>query len=394
MSPALKRTLGILAVVTGVAAIAAPKLLPLLRSSSAEGTKAKAAGATPREGAGGAPLRVNAVKLAAVPMDETITATGSLRADEGIELQPETNGKIISINFTEGARVRRGDLLLKLNDAELRATLQRATYRMELAQIKERRFAVLLESSSINQQNYDDTLSELSVQRAEVALVEAQIAKTEIRAPFDGVIGLRFVSEGAFVTPTTRVATLQRYDQMKLDFSIPEKYALRVRIGSPVTFVVDGSDRPYTGEVYAIEPRIDAGTRTVLLRAISANPDNRLLPGTFANVSFTLARVGDALLVPSAAVIPGLTEKNVFVVQDGKAVRRTVKTGVRTESSVQILEGLAPGDMVITSGVQQLRPGMAVQFSAVEGESVAAKKRSTNEKEGGKAASKRTAPAS
>jgi membrane fusion protein (multidrug efflux system) len=394
MSPTLKRTLGIIAVVTVVAAIAAPKLLPLFRSPPAAGAKTKAAGPTPRDGAGGVSLRVNTVKLAAVPMDETITATGSLRADEGVELQPETNGKIVSINFTEGARVRRGDLLLKLNDAELRATLQRSTYRLELAQIKERRFAVLLESSSINQQNYDDALSELSVQRAEVALVEAQIAKTEIRAPFDGVIGLRFVSEGAFVTPTTRVATLQRYDQVKLDFSIPEKYALRIRIGSPVTFVVDGSDRKYTGEVYAIDPRIDAGTRTVLLRAVSPNPDNRLLPGTFANVSFTLSRVADALLVPSAAVIPGLTEKNVFVVQEGRAVRRAVQTGIRTETSVQILEGLAPGDVVITSGVQQLRPGMSVQFSAAEGESLAAKKRSTKETEGGKAASKRTVPAS
>lgn len=393
MSPALKRTLVIIVVVAGVAAIVAPKLLPLFRSPPA-GAKAKAGGPAARNGAGGTPLRVNTITLTAVPMDETITATGSLRADEGIELQPETNGKIISVNFTEGARVHHGDLLLKLNDAELRATLQRTTYRMELARLKERRFAVLLESSSINQQDYDDALSEYSVQRAEVALVEAQLAKTEIRAPFDGVVGLRFVSEGAFVTPTTRVATLQRYDQLKLDFSIPEKYAPRIRIGSPVTFVVDGGDRQYAGEVYAIDPRIDAGTRTVLLRAISPNPDNRLLPGTFANVSFTLAQVRDALLVPSAAVIPGLTEKNVFVVQDGKAVRRAVQTGIRTESSVQILEGLAPGDVVITSGVQQLRAGLAVQADAPDGEAVAAKKRGATDADGGKAASTRGAPAS
>lgn len=394
MSPALKRTFVIVVVVGVVGAVAAPKLLPLLRSP-AVATKPKAEGAVARSGsAGGAPLRVTAVTLTAIPMAETITATGSLRADESVELQPETNGKIISVNFSEGANVRRGDLLLKLNDAELRATLQRSTYRMELAQLKERRFATLLETSSINQQDYDTVLNEFSVQRAEVALVEAQLAKLEIRAPFDGVVGLRFVSEGAFVTPTTRVATLQRYDRLKVDFSIPEKYAPRVRTGSPVTFHVEGGDRKYQGEIYAIDPRIDAGTRTVLIRAVCPNPDTRLLPGAFAHVEFTLSEVAEALLVPSEAVIPGLTEKNVFIVQDGKAVRRSVKTGVRTESSVQITAGLASGDVVITSGIQQLRAGQAVQAAFADKGATSPKKRAAEKTEGEKAAVKKTAPTS
>ncbi len=353
----MRRVVLVIVVLGITLAIAAPKLLPRLRpkpeTSSAKGSSGKS-------GASMAALRVDAVTLTTAPLAETIMATGTLRAEEGVELQAETNGKIVSINFTEGARVRRGDLLLKLNDAELRATLQRAAYRRELAEIKERRLAKLIETKSVNQQDYDVALSELSVQRAEVALVEAQLAKLEIRAPFDGIVGLRFVSEGALVNATTRVATLQRLDHLKIDFSVPEKYAGRIRIGSPIVFSVAGGDQKARGEIYAFDPRIDVTTRTVLIRALCPNPDGRLLPGAFANVEVVVAEVHEAILVPSVAVIPGLSEKNVFVVAGGKAERRAVETGMRTETMVQILSGLKAGDVLITSGLQQLRAGLPV----------------------------------
>jgi membrane fusion protein, multidrug efflux system len=383
----LKRIVTILIVLAVVGAIAGPKVITRLRKPP----EGKVAGkAEPgRTGDGGPGLRVSAIALTAVPLAETISATGSLRADEGIELQPETNGKIVSINFTEGARVKRGDLLLKLNDAELRAMLQRATYRLEIAQLKERRFAKLLETHNVVQQDYDAALNDFNVQQAEVALVEAQLAKMEIRAPFDGVIGLRFVSEGAFITPTTRIATLQRVDRLKVDFSVPEKYASRIHLGSPVVFTVDGGDRKYTGEIYALDPRIDSGTRTVLIRAVCPNPETRLLPGAFAGVEFTLGQVAEALLVPAGAVIPGLTEKNVFIVRDGKAVRRAVQTGMRTETSVQITEGLTAGDIVITSGIQQLRAGQAVSVSMAEGVAPVPKKPPEEKPSGGKAEAKK-----
>lgn len=364
----MKRAPIILAIVVVIAAIAAPKVLPLVRGKGGAAPKAdataKATGATGAKSGTAAPatpaLRVDAIKVVPMALAETVTSTGTLRAEEGVELQAEANGKIVSINFTEGARVRRGDLLLKLNDAELRATLQRATYRRELAELRERRLAQLIETKSVNQQDYDIALSELSVQRAEVALVEAQLAKLEIRAPFDGIVGLRFVSEGAFVNATTRVATLQRLDNLKVDFSIPEKYAARIRLGSPITFNVAGGEKA-RGEIYAFDPRIDVTTRTVMIRALCPNPAGKLLPGAFAHVEVTLAETADALLVPAVAVIPGLSEKTVFVVADGKAARRTVETGTRTESMVQIVAGLKPGDVVITSGLQQLRAGAAVK---------------------------------
>jgi membrane fusion protein (multidrug efflux system) len=162
------------------------------------------------------------------------------------------------------------------------------------------------------------------------------------------------------------VATLQRLDQLKVDFSIPEKYAGRIKPGAPITFTVAGGDQKFHGQIYAFDPRIDTSTRAVLLRALCPNPDGRLLPGAFANVELTLSQMNDAILIPSEAVIPGLKEKNVFVIADGKAVRRAVETGTRTESRIHILAGLNPGDVVITSGLQQMRDGLAVVSSGLE----------------------------
>jgi membrane fusion protein, multidrug efflux system len=352
---AFKHPLWALATLVVAGAIAAPKVLPHLRES----TDAAGTGTGPRDGAR-APLQVSVVVVQPALLDETVSSTGTLLAEEGVELQAEINGKVSAIHFAEGAGARKGQLLVKLNDADLLATHARAKYRKELAVLRERRIAQLLKQGVARQEEYDTALNELNIQDAEIALTEAQIAKTEIRAPFDGVVGLRYVSEGAFVNAATRVATLQRLDRLKVDFSIPEKYAMRIRVGSPITFTIAGGERRFFGEIYAFDPRIDTATRTVLIRALCPNADGRLLPGAFANVELRLSQVRDALLVPAVAVIPGLNQKNVFVMIDGKAERRAVETGTRMESTVHILSGLEPGDVVITSGLQQLRAGQAV----------------------------------
>ena len=345
-----------LALVLVVGGLAAPKVLPLLRTSGDARAAGRAVPTADRRG----PLEVSAIVVKPAPLEEAVTLTGTLLAEEGVELQAEISGKIVEIHFTEGARVRQGDLLVKLNDADLRATHARAKYRKELAVLREKRVGQLLKQGVARQEEYDTALSELNIQDAEIALTEAQLAKTEIRAPFDGVVGLRYVSTGAFVNAATRVATLQRLDRLKVDFSIPEKYATRIRVGTPISFTVAGGDRRFEGRIYAFDPRIDTTTRTVLIRALCQNPDGRLLPGAFANVDLTLAHIESAVLIPAIAVIPGLNEKSVFVVTDGKAERRTVETGTRTETSVQILSGLKPGDRVITSGLQQVRAGQKV----------------------------------
>lgn len=351
--------------------LAVPKILPLMNTEAeqkpASGATAKptASSVTQVERGGsragnGAPLKVSTFVVRPAAFSETVSATGSLRADEGVELQAETNGKVVAINFKEGTAVRKGDLLVKLNDADLRASLARAQYRRELAKTREHRYAQLLGQKVVTQDDYDSALNDVNVQQAEMDLYQAQIAETEIRAPFDGVVGLRYVSLGAFVNATTRIATLQRLDNLKVDFAVPEKYTGRVVVGSPINFTVAGGAQKFKGHIYAIDPRIDAGTRTLLIRALTDNRDGSLLPGAFANIEFTLRELRDALLIPSEAVIPGLDEKNVFVMSDGKAERRAVQTGTRTASTVHILSGLAPGDIVITSGIQQMRAGQPV----------------------------------
>ncbi|HEU5136581.1 MAG TPA: efflux RND transporter periplasmic adaptor subunit [Steroidobacteraceae bacterium] len=376
MKPALKNTLWTLLSVALAAAVIAPKVIS--HSSAATEAKPAAAGGAGkpvvprREGggsasasSGGNTLTVSTFVVTPQQFAEKLTATGTLRADEAVELQAETTGKIVSINFTEGARVRAGQLLVKLNDADLRATLSRAQYRKQLAVLREKRIAQLLKQGVARQEEYDTALAELNVQDADIELTRAQIAKTEIRAPFDGIVGLRYVSDGAFITAATKVATLQRLDRLKIDFSLPEKYAGRINPRSPVTFSVAGGERRFKGEVYAQDPRIDAATRTVLVRAWCDNPGARLLPGASASVELVLAELGEAILVPSVAVIPGLNELNVYVVGEGNmAERRAVEAGTRLESTVHILAGLNKGDVVITSGLQGMRSGQLVRTAS------------------------------
>lgn len=292
---------------------------------------------------------------------ETLTATGTLLAQESVELQAEASGRVERIGFREGTKVHAGELLVKLNDADLRATLERALRRQELAAVREQRLAQLVRERLVTQDDYDVARSEMLVQDSEVQLIRAQIAKTEIRAPFDGMVGLRHVSAGAFVTATTRVATLQQIDRLKVDFAIPERYAPRLAVGQPVRFRVAGSDHAHAGRVYAIDPRVDAATRTFLVRALCDNTAGRLLPGSFANLELTVGDVPDALLIPAEAVEPGVDGKHVYVVAEGIAHRRVVQVGARTAQAVQVVEGLAAGEQIVVSGLQQMADGVSVK---------------------------------
>lgn len=372
MKSTLKMAVWAAAGITVIGALAIPKLLPLLRQApvtTANAASKAAPAASVARSDSGRPLKVSTITVASAPFAETLMSTGSVRAEEAVELQAEINGKVVAINFKEGAHVQQGHLLVKLNDADLRATRQRALQRRELAMLREERLSKLVKDGLVRREEHDTAWNEVQIQNAEIELAEAQIAKTEIRAPFSGVVGLRYVSEGAFVNAATRVATLQRIDRLKIDFSIPEKYASRIKLGAGITFTVAGGDRRFGGEIYAFDPRIDTATRTVLLRALSPNPEGRLLPGAFANVELKLNQMNDAILIPAVAVIPGLTEKNVFVMNDGKAQRRAVETGTRTASQVHIISGLKPGDVVITSGLQQMREGLPVSSDSEAGQS-------------------------
>ncbi len=315
-------------------------------------------------------LVVEVVEVTVGPLQQVLVVTGELRADEQVDLRSEVNGVVETIHFDEGARVRAGELLIKIRDHELQAQLQQARLRRDLAVTREGRARTLLAEDSISQELYDEAANNLRVLEAEIALIEARIDQTELRAPFDGVIGLRSVSEGSYVSPSIGIASLQSLDLLKLDFSVPERHAGRVERGDRIRFTVDGLDGTFDGSVYAVEPRIDPATRTLRIRARAPNPQGQLMPGAFARVDLVLETVAEALTVPSTALVPGLAETVVFVEKDGVAEQRTVRMGMRTQAAVEVLEGVAAGERVIVSGLQQVSDGSQVEARIVDPETL------------------------
>ncbi|SMO32552.1 efflux RND transporter periplasmic adaptor subunit [Gracilimonas mengyeensis] len=346
-------TIGVL-VVLGLLAI--PKVKSLTQASDAGQSS----------NASNEPLLVDVHLVEAQVFENKIFTTGTLLANESVDLRSETSGKITELQLEEGQQVKAGELLLKINDSELQAQLKQAEYRLSLAEQRETRQKQLLDRGGISQDQYDATLNELNVLQSEVDLIKAQIDKTQINAPFDGVVGLRYVSNGSYISPTTEIANLQSINPIKIEFSIPERYAGVVEEGDRVIFSVQGQDQDFEASIYAIEPRIDPQTRTLRMRARAANNDGLLLPGAFANMELILEEIEDALLIPSISVIPELDGQKVFVLRDGVVQEQQVSTGIRTESSVQITSGLAPGDSVLTTGLLQVRSGQPVRVDEVD----------------------------
>lgn len=356
MGSTLKRLLGGLAVIVVLATLAYPKVKPLFEGEENESGQQS----------GQSSLMVDAVELRPTSVQDKIFTTGSILANEEVELRSEVSGKITEIYLEEGKPVTYDQLLLKINDSELQAQLQRARYRLDLATERESRQRKLLEKGGISQEDYDATLNEVNVLKSEIQLIQAQIDKTEVRAPFDGRVGLKYVSDGSYITPTTRVASLQNINPVKLDFSVPERYVNRVSVGDKISFTVQGTDKTFEGEIYAIEPKIDSQTRTLQLRALSDNEEGLLVPGAFANLELILETIDNALMIPTIALIPEVQGQKVFLYRDGLVVEQRVQTGIRTPERVQIIEGLEPGDTVLTTGLLQVRDGMSVQIDSLE----------------------------
>lgn len=299
-------------------------------------------------------------------LDQSIEASGTLQSNEEVEVKPEINGRITHLYFKEGTTVRKGDLLVKLYDEDLRAQLQKLKLQQQLAKTTLERQENLLKINGISQQDVDVTRNQVSAYVADMEYTQTQLQKTELRAPFSGKLGLRNVSEGAIVSSLTIITTLQQIDPLKMDFSVAEKYRNAIKNGDQVNFLVSGDNKEYKGSIYAIDPKIDLTTRTVKLRAIVPNNNGILFPGSFAKVKILLKDLPDAMLIPSQAVIPGTRDKKVIIADKGQAKFVTVETGIRTESSVQITSGLQPGDTVITTGILQLKPGMQLKYNKIQ----------------------------
>ncbi|MFM7231166.1 MAG: efflux RND transporter periplasmic adaptor subunit [bacterium] len=313
-------------------------------------------------GKGGPPraLRVGALVVAGRPLEQEVRGVGTLLANEEAVLHPEIAGKVQSIAFAEGARVEKGALLVKLVDADYRAQLAKLESVLKLNRENAERQKRLLAINGVSQQQVDEAVNQVVATESDLDYTRALIAKTEIRAPFSGVVGLRQVSVGSTVDRADVIVSVQQLDPMKLDFSLPEKYAPLVRVGAPVTFTVEGVAGEQRAVVYAVEPKIDADTRTVRIRARATNSNRRLFPGAFARVQYGLSRDRDAILLPTDAVVPVLKGKKVFVVRGGLAISQPITIGVRTEREVEVLTGLQPGDTVITTGLLQVRDSVRV----------------------------------
>lgn len=318
----------------------------------------------PTSPAGGPPqvLPVAGFLVQTKSLENGVTASGTLLANENVELHAEVSGKITMLNLNEGSTVSKGTLLVKLYDADLQAQFKKLILQRETAEKTELRLKQLLSVNGIGQQEYDNALIQLNNIKADIELVQANISKTEIRAPFNGIVGLRNVSEGAYITPATSIATLQQINPLKIDFTVPEKYSSALGKGDIVKFSTDGSAQTYNGKIYAIEPRIDEATRSIKIRALVQNTSSGLLPGTFAKVDVGLKRIDNALMIPTQCIIPEARNKKVIVVNNGKADFRIVQTGVRNESQIQIINGISEGDTIVASALMSVKPGMGLKI--------------------------------
>ena len=310
-------------------------------------------------------LPVEATVIRPRRIENIIKITGAIVANESVALKSEISGKIEKIYFQEDQRVKRGDLLLQINDDEIRAQLERLKFTQKLNEDMEYRQRQLLEREAISREEYDIALTTLNTTQSDIKEREARLAKHRIYAPFDGIIGLRQVSEGSYISPSDLVANLYNINPIKIEFSVPGKYSTMVNKGDTINFTTEATNDEFIGTIYAVEPRIDPRTRTLLIRAICRNDEEILIPGQFANIDYILDVLPDAMMVPSEAVIPELNNHKIFTYSDGLVGQEQVNIGLRTENEVQLTSGVEPCDTVITTGILQIRQGMPVSITNV-----------------------------
>ena len=307
------------------------------------------------------PVKAVPAKLARAVLETG--AIGNLRADEAIVIRPEIAGRIARIAFDEGQTVKKGALLARMDASETRALVESSKVQAKLDKQRLDRAADLRKKGFISQQALDEAQSNYARALAKQREDEAKLAKSEIRAPFAGVAGLRQVSEGAYVAAGTDIARLEKIDQLKLDFRVPETFLAQLQAGLAVSVAVDAFPQAsFPGKIYAIEPAVDEQTRTVLARARVTNPQLKLRPGMFARVQLTLGVRENAVWVPEEAIVPRGQDSTVFRIVEGKAELVVVQTGTRKVGEVEIMKGLGAGDLVVTEGTQRLAPGMQVSI--------------------------------
>jgi membrane fusion protein (multidrug efflux system) len=306
-----------------------------------------------------APLKAETFLVRKTQSPRKVSAVGTFRAFESVTLVSELSRRLSKIHVREGASVAAKEVLFKLDDSDLSAELQEINARLQLARINQARANDLLPRRAISQQEFDTTSGEVAILEAQKLTHEVLISKTEIRAPFAGRVGLRNISEGTFVSPTVPLITLQDLSRIQLDFLLPERYASEVAVGQKFSFTIPGSGDVLDGSVSVIEPAIDPSTRSLLVRGLCSQPE-KLRPGGFAEVSLTLDGPASGFMIPSQAIVPTPRGHDVFIIANGKAKLQSVEIGRRSEDEVQVLRCLKDGDVIATTGLMRMRPGLPV----------------------------------
>ena len=332
-------------------------ILLIIRIFSGTGTKKTAAVSAPAPA-----VPVEAYIVSDTSVIYRITTIGSLRACESADIVSEISKKVVGVFLKEGSNVTRGQLLFKLDDADIVARLNKLGIEEKLAETNETRQKAQLTIGGISQEQYDETLNHLNMLRAEIEILKVELSKTEIRAPFPGKIGLRYCSEGTLVSPNMVLARLQDVSRIKVDFSVPERYAGDLRPGTGITCLTDYSTKEYSAVVEAIEPLIEKKTRTISLCAVCGNSDGTLVPGASVRVDINLQALNKKMFIPSPALIPSIRGYDVYLLKSGKALLQPVKTGIRNSLSVEITEGLSLHDTVVVTNLLRIKPGSPLKM--------------------------------
>lgn len=310
-------------------------------------------------------LSVEVIIVKAQSLSSDVEVPGTILAFESTEIHPEISGRLVQLNVREGSNVAQGTLLGKLFDGDLQAQMRKLDIQLKIADQTEKRQSELLKIQGISQQEYDLSLLQVYNLKADKDIIRQSIRKTEIRAPFSGRLGLKNVSPGAYVSPADILTTISQVSKLKIQFNIPERYGAQLKNGMSVAFTVDGSAKTYSASILATEVSVEENTRSLAARALIKNPDPSLFPGAFAKVRIVLGENDNALLIPNNSIVPIGRKKQIYLFKSGKATPADISTGVRDSTNIQVLEGIKPGDTVITSAILFLRPGIDVEIGKI-----------------------------
>jgi membrane fusion protein (multidrug efflux system) len=329
------------------------------------GNKDKKSSAQPQANTAPPALPVEAYIAKPLSISDNIEVPGTILPFESTEIHPEISGRVVLLNVKEGTFVNKGTLLAKIYDGDLQAQLKKLQVQLDIARQTESRSSQLLKIQGISQQDYDLSLLNVNNIQADIEITKAGISKATILAPFSGKLGLKNISPGAFVTPSTIITTIGQVNQLKLQFAVPEKYGSQIKNGQDIQFTIDGSDNTYHAAVSATEVSIEENSRSLLIRAVVKGNDPLLLSGGFAKVKIILGKNENAIMIPNSAIVPQGRKKQAYVYHGGKAAAIDITTGVRDSANIEVVSGLKPGDTILTTGLMFLRPGSDVKLTKV-----------------------------